>query len=193
MASVAWLTGGAPVEAQTATVPNYNAEGKLILPVGFEEWVFVGADLGVAYKREAFGSTAVEAARSTPREIFHNIYINREAYDFFRANKEFPEPTLLVMEEFEANDKDPGNVLERGVFEDMRVGLEVAVKNSRRPDGSTTPWAYYTYMSAFDPTHHLATEAEAESDGFCFECHKAHAQKDNVWVQFYPTLRKLLE
>ena len=118
LASVAWLTGGAPVEAQTATVPNYNAEGKLILPVGFEEWVFVGADPGVA----STGSVREHRGRSCAlyaAKIFHNIYINREAYDFFRANKEFPEPTLLVMEEFEANDKDPGNVLERGVFEDI--------------------------------------------------------------------------
>jgi hypothetical protein len=35
--------------------------------------------------------------------------------------------------------------------------------------------------------------APAHEDSDCYDCHKAHASKDNVWVQFYPTLRKLLQ
>ena len=178
---------------QATTAPVYNDDDHLVLPEGFETWVFVGADLGLVYKPEAFAMTSLEAARSTPHEVFHNIYINPEAYEYFRANKEFPDPTILVMEEFEANDKDPDGVLARGVFEDTRVGLEVAVKNSARPDDSPTPWAYYVFMSSFDPTHQLAQAAEARPDGSCFNCHDLHASKDNVWVQFYPTLRKLLD
>ena len=31
--------------------------------------------------------------------------------------------------------------------------------------------------------------AKARPDADCFQCHLKHASKDNVWVQFYPTLR----
>ena len=70
----------------------------------------------------------------------------------------------------------------------MMLGVQVAVKNSHRPDGSTTPWAYYRF-----PDGSGASQAQAEKDGACFECHAEHADLDHVWTQFYPILRKHLE
>ena len=67
--------------------------------------------------------------------------INKTAYEYFLANGQFPERTVLAMQVFEAADKTPSNVLAAGVFNGRRVGLEVAVKNSSRPDGKTTAWA----------------------------------------------------
>jgi hypothetical protein len=32
----------------------------------------------------------------------------------------------------------------------------------------------------------------AAADADCESCHRAHAGLDNVWVQVYPTLRKLI-
>jgi hypothetical protein len=46
-------------------------------------------------------------------------------------------------------------------------------------------------MNPFDPSPVLAPSAKAHEDVECYDCHKAHAHPDNVWVQFYPTLRKL--
>jgi hypothetical protein len=75
----------------------------------------------------------------------------------------------------------------------LRKGTtQVAVKNLHRPDGKATPWAYSTLMNPFDPSPVMAPSAPAHEDAECYDCHKAHASKDNVWVQFYPTLRKLL-
>jgi len=62
------------------------------------------------------------------------------------------------------------------------------VKNMNRPDGKTTPWAYYEFTDPSDPTKTLPT-ASAFPDQACESCHRAHASLDNVWVQFYPTLR----
>ena len=67
------------------------------------------------------------------------------------------------------------------------------MKNLHRPDGKTTPWAYYTLMNPFDPKPVMQASAPAHDDAECFDCHKLHASKDNVWVQFYPTLRKLIK
>jgi Cytochrome P460 len=116
------------------------------------------------------------------------VAINKAAYEYFLANAQFPERTVLAMQVFEAADKTPSNVLASGVFNGRRVGLEVAVKNSSRPDGKTTAWAYYNFTDPSDRTKVLASAA-AFPDHSCANCHQLHASVDNVWVQFYPALR----
>ena len=63
------------------------------------------------------------------------------------------------------------------------LSLSANVKNSRRPDGSKTDWAYYDF-----PAGQLT--AKAFLDKACYDCHLDHASDDNVWVQFYPVLRR---
>jgi Cytochrome P460 len=178
-------------QGQPDTAPQYTADGQLKLPVGFETWVFVGSNLGLAYKEELPANTSLESLRATQQQ-FHNIYINPEAYAYFVANKEFPDKTVLVMDVFSAPDREPKHVLTAGFYNGKQIGLQVAVKNLNRPDGKTTPWAYYTLMNPFDPSPVMAPSAKAHEDSECYDCHKLHGYKDNVWVQFYPTLRKLL-
>lgn len=109
------------------------------------------------------------------------------------ATDEFPEPTILVMEIFAATDKEPKGVLSKGVFNGERIGLQVAVKNSRRPGMHSKPWAYYIPLDLDDPQHVLHASSRAFPDTACESCHNEHASMDNVWVQFCPTLRKLLK
>lgn len=181
--------------AQSGGRPQYTSDGMLRLPVGFETWVFVGSNLGMSYDPNLRLTDARERARARAgqEQQFHNVYIDPEAYAHFAATKQFPDPTILVMEVFKADAKDPKDgVLSQGVFNGERVGLEVAVKDTRRPVTQppvTTPWAYYTFQ---DPTDTAPLQQTAMPDGpVCQACHKQHASKDNVWVQFYPTLRKL--
>lgn len=194
LAALAWIALTLPVRSQSpsGTAPQYTPDGQLKVPQGFETWVFVGSNLGLAYKEELPVTTKTEAARANQQQ-FHNIYINPEAYAYFVANKEFPDKTVLVMDVFTAPDRDdPKNVLTAGFYNGKQIGLQVAVKNLNRPDGKTTPWAYYTLMNPFEPSPVLKPSAKAHEDAECYDCHKEHANKDNVWVQFYPTLRKLL-
>jgi hypothetical protein len=189
----AFIVFAPQVRGQSAgSGPQYTADGKqLKLPVGFETWVFVGSNLGLAYKSESPVTTAAESARATQQQ-FHNIYINPEAYASFVANKEFPDKTVLVMDVYSAPVREPQNILTAGFYNGKQIGLQVAVKNLHRPDGKPTPWAYYTLMDPFDPNAVMQASAKAHDNRECFACHELHADKDNVWVQFYPTLRKLL-
>jgi hypothetical protein len=173
--------------AEQPTVPRYNADHELLLPEGFETWVFVGSNLGLAYKSNLKETTAMESTRAEAQR-FHNIYINPEAYAHFLRTGEFPDPTILVMEQFAAAEKEPKGVLSAGSFNGQRVGLEVAVKNSSRPDPVKTPWAYYDFSDQSDPRK-VVGHAPAFPDNECETCHRQHASKDNVWVQFYPHLR----
>lgn len=178
----------AQVTSQSGTAPRYAANGELLAPVGFENWVFVGSNLGMSYKTSAGAAERADADQPN----FHNVYINPEAYAHFRDTGQFPDPTVLVMEVFAAADKEPKDVLAKGVFDGVRTGLEVAVKNTHRPDGRTTPWAYYNLTDPADSSK-IRASAPAFPDQACENCHHQHASMDNVWVQFYPTLRKLVK
>jgi len=178
---------GPPAQSQSADEPRYAPGGDLLLPNGFDTWVFVGSNLGLSYTPDAAAAASAPPPRA-PRQQFHNVSINKAAYDYFLANGQFPERTVLVMQVFEAADKEPRGVLASGVFNGRRVGLEVAVKNTSRPDGKTTPWAYYNFTDPSDRSKVVASAA-AFRDEVCANCHQRHASIDNVWVQFYPALR----
>ena len=174
-------------QSQPSDEPRYAPSGDLLLPIGFETWIFVGSNLGLSYTPDAAAAAGTPPPRD-PRQQFHNVFINKAAYDYFLANDRFPDRTVLVMQVFEAADKEPRGVLASGVFNGRRVGFEVAVKNAARPDGKTTPWAYYNFTDPSDRSRALASAA-AFPDQACANCHLHHASVDNVWVQFYPALR----
>jgi hypothetical protein len=172
----------------TGSGPRYTREGKLELPDGYRTWVFVGANLSPEYKPEADAASARprDGGKTRADDQFHHIYINPESYDAFRKTGEFPDTTMLVLEIFRAETRDPKGILTGGKVEGRRVGLSVAVKDVRRPGGGV-PWAYYSFdvRDGRKPVK----PAPAHSDRDCYACHLQHASKDNVWVQFYPILR----
>jgi hypothetical protein len=171
------------------TRPIYASDGRLKAPSGYRSWVFVGADLSPAYKKEGPASKAARPGNETAdqnNKQFHNIYINRGSYDSFVKEGKFPDPTLLVMEVFRAESKDPKGILSGGLVEAERVALEVAVKDTHRPGGGV-PWAYYTFN--INGKAKAVQPASAHADKECYSCHLQHASNDNVWVQFYPALR----
>jgi hypothetical protein len=171
-----------------ATRPTYTEKGLLEVPMQFRSWVFVGADLSPQYKSEAPESPELKRQdpQGKPIDAFHTVYINPEAYQAYRKTGEFPDPTILMMEVFKAEEKDSGGVLASGKFQGKRIGLSAAVKDTKRPGGGV-PWAYYSFKLDKDsnPIH----PAKAFPDVDCYDCHLKHASKDNVWVQFYPLLR----
>jgi hypothetical protein len=176
------LPSGEPKKGPTG--PQYNAKGELKRPTDYRTWVFVGANLGLQYRREAKETTEREKERTkNNKQTFHNVYINPEAYQHYAQTGKFPDKTVLVMEVFEALEREPQNIVERGFYPGKQLAVEVAVKNANRPDGSKTDWAYYAFSST-------AQAAGAFPDANCFDCHRQHADDDNVWVQFYPTLRQ---
>jgi hypothetical protein len=185
----ALATGADP---KPASAPTYTKDKELVLPSGYHTWVFVGADLSLKYDPniDEPGQRKRDRERTRTEDPesgdFHHIYIDRAAYEQFVKTKTFPDPTVLVMEVFRAKRKDPDGILSGGQFEGDRIGLEAAVKDTRRPGGGV-PWAYYIFQHDSDPSP--KSSAAALPDSACYDCHKKHASTDNVWVQFYPMLR----
>ncbi len=194
-AAIALCSGRGDEPAARSSSVHYNKQGELLRPEGYRTWVFVGADLGLDYSQRNDQSLDHPSKKDEYPDQglpFHNVYIDRAAYEQFARTGEFPDKTVLVLELFESRRKEPRNVVTRGQYEGNRVALEVAVKDRERPDGSKTPWAYYDFTGGPGPSGRAVREsARAKPDGSCYECHKKHADVDNVWVQFYPTLREI--
>jgi hypothetical protein len=169
-----------------STEPQYDEKGDLKRPADFRTWVFVGANIGLAYHSDLPDTTPRKQdqvkKKAGPGE-FHNVYIQPAAYEHYLKTGKFPDRTMLVMDVYEARERDAKGIVSSGLFPGAQRRFEVAVKNSKRPDGSKTDWAYY----AFDKPE--KTTATAFRDAACYDCHLKHADVDNVWVQFYPVLR----
>lgn len=178
------------------TSPQYNDAGELKLPTDFQTWVFVGSNLGIEY-----GDDANQPAKKTDKKKeaekkdpakkakvgnFHNVYINPEAYAEYVKSGKFPEKTVLVLDIYKAEAGDAASIVSEGLFPGKQTGIAVAVKNSARPDGSKTNWAYYDFPLG-------KSTAKAFADKACYDCHLHHAADDNVFVQFYPTLLRVKE
>ena len=162
------------LSSESMTVPRFAGD-RMIVPEGYREWMFVGANYGMGYSDPAPGQVTAKPG------TFHNIYIQREAYKAYAKTGKFPDKTMLVMEVVEPASKESIN--KQGMFQGRYVGVEVAVKDEKRFDGK---WAYFKF---FDSEGKLAPQAKAFPKEACWDCHNKNGAVDNVFVQFYPVLR----
>ena len=158
-------------DARAMVAPQYDKEGALVRPQGFEQWMFVGANIGMSY---------AEGAAANPGD-FHNIYTQPEAYAAYAKTGAFPEKTmfLLVVHEPRKNE----SINKSGYFEGQMTGLVASVKDREHsPEG----WAFYDFGEGAK----LKETAKALPPAMCFDCHAKHAEVDHVFVQFHPILRQ---
>jgi hypothetical protein len=166
---------------QTSTpryLPEYTADGDLILPKNFEKWVYVGSPLT---------PNALNGGMANFPE-FHNVYIEPGAYEIYQKTNVFPEGTIFFKElQLTLPAQNPnGSRAEpsgTGYFPGHLNGADVTVKDTKRYANSGG-WGYYNF------NHHepKAATAKLKPKEECGYCHIANAKKDEVWTQFYPRL-----
>jgi hypothetical protein len=169
---------GAPTRARY--LPEYTPAGDLILPKGFEQWVYVGSHLT---------PNALNGGHANFPE-FHNVYIEPGSYEIYQKTNAFPEGTILFKElQLTLPQQNPdGSRTEpsgRGYFPGALNGADVTVKDNKRY-AESGGWGYYNF------NHHepKAPTAKLKPQTECAYCHQASAKKDEVWTQFYPRLDK---
>jgi hypothetical protein len=69
-------------------LPEYTADGDLILPKGFEKWVYVGSPLT---------PNALNGGKANFPE-YHNVYMQPWAYEEYQKTNVFPEGTIMLKE-----------------------------------------------------------------------------------------------
>lgn len=159
-------------------LPEYTANGDLILPKGFEKWVYVGSPLT---------PNALNGGKANFPE-YHNVYMQPWAYEEYQKTNVFPEGTIMLKElqlTLPAENPD-GSRTEpsgRGFFPGKLNGADVTVKDTKRY-ASSGGWGYYNFHH-YEPK---AATAKLKPTSECGYCHMASAKKDEVWTQFYVRL-----
>ncbi|MFP3555455.1 cytochrome P460 family protein [Paraburkholderia sp. SIMBA_049] len=159
-------------------LPEYTADGQLLLPKNFHQWIYVGSPLT---------PNALNGGKANFPE-YHNVYIEPGSYAIYKKTGEFPEGTIFVKElqltqpqQFpDGSRNEPSG---RGLFPGKFNGADVTVKDTKR-FAATDGWGYFNF-NHFEPKAKMAKVKAKEE---CAFCHIASAKKDDVWTQFYRLL-----
>jgi len=149
-------------------VPTYTADGKLLFPANYREWIFLTSGVDMSYSPNPM-------AMGHP--MFDNVFVNPDAYRAFLQTGTWPDKTMLVLEVRKAGDK--ASINKSGHFQTPELtGREVHVRDDSRFEGK---WAFFGFDTD-EPSKMVPKEAA------CYSCHQAHGAVDTTFVQFYPTL-----
>ncbi len=160
-----------PIAHAAATgAPAYAANGDLLPPRDYREWIYLTSGIDMSY--------APKTMAMPDHSMFDNVFVNRAAWHSFMATGTWPDKTVMVLEVRGAKSK--GSINQRGHFQDTEImGFEVHVKDEAHFPGK---WAFFDFDSP-DKNGTLIPEKAP-----CYTCHAAHAAVDTTFVQFYPTL-----
>jgi hypothetical protein len=154
-----------------STAPVYTADGRLVFPANYREWIYLTTGLDMDYNPDL--------AAMPGHSMFDNVFVNPEAYKTFVGTGTWPDKTIIVLEGRMAANK--GSINKAGHFQTTDVMTRSAhIKDTRFPGG----WAFFPLDEA-KPTKQIPKEA------VCYSCHEQHAAVDTTFVQFYPTLLEI--
>jgi hypothetical protein len=112
---------------------RYDADGMLLYPSDYREWVYVTSGLGMTY------GPAAQAEGRPP--LFDNVFVNRESYRSFLATGQWPERTIFVLEI--RSGEEHVSINNGGRTQGAIRALEVAVKDRAR--FADTTWGYFEF------------------------------------------------
>ncbi len=163
------------VDAQQSAavdVARFTASGQLQRPT-VDEWVFMGASLGLGYVDEAFD-------RDRPG-TFQIVHMEPDAYRHFLEHGEFADGTMFSLSFYGVQEKPEPEL--NGFAQQDLVSFEIHLIDRQR----------FADQRAFYLFNGNATSAPmVPSPNECVECHNQHAQYDGAFTQFYPPLRDRL-
>jgi Cytochrome P460 len=155
---------------QAADVPKFTADGSLLRPTDYREWVFLSSGLGMNY------SPTQDPARAA-HPAFDNVFVSRPAYSYFLKTGQWPDKTIFVLEL--RISQSEGSINKSGRFQTELIGIEAEVKDEKRFPGK---WAFFGFGKDGTKAKPIPTSAN------CYSCHGENGAVDNTFVQFYPVL-----
>ncbi len=157
---------------------KFDADGNLIRPEGYREWVYVGTPVTPNELNDG----------KAPFPEFHSVYIDPDSFAHFKKTGEFRDGTILVKELISIGSKEASSG--KGYFMGDYIGLEATVKDTKRYAKEPGHWAYFSYSAAPpSATATLKSKVQPFKTESCNLCHQGFAEHDWVFMQYYPVLR----
>ncbi|MCB1886028.1 MAG: cytochrome P460 family protein [Rhodocyclaceae bacterium] len=159
-----------------ASGPQWTADGQLVLPTGYHQWVFLGSPLT---------PHALNDGKAGFPE-YHNVYVHPVAFAAYQRTGRWPEGTILLKElqltlDGRASDGSRVEASGRGFFPGARNGIDIAVKDTARFK-DTNGWGFFNFGHHAPP---YAKTAAAAPKAACAGCHAQNATADMVFSKFY--------
>lgn len=115
--------------AGDSKAPQYTADGKLIFPANYREWIYLTTGMDMDYNPEL---------QTMDHSMFDNIFVNPEAYKAFVATGTWPDKTILVLEGRMAQNK--GSINQKGHFQTTDImARSIHIKDAAHFPGG---WAF---------------------------------------------------
>jgi Cytochrome P460 len=152
----------------TSNSPTYTADGQLVFPANYREWIYLSSGIDMSY---------FQNANTMGHSMFDTVFVNPEAFKSFLQTGTWPDKTMLVLEVRVAGTN--ASINKSGHFQTTELmGREVHVRDESRFPGK---WAFFGFEDK-DTAKMVPREAA------CYSCHEQHGAVDTTFVQFYPTL-----
>jgi hypothetical protein len=151
--------------------PQYTADGSLVLPADYREWIFLSSGIDMSYS---------EKPAMQGMSMFDNVFVDARSWAAFKESGHWPDRTVFAMENRGAATK--GSINKQGHFQTTELmGLEFHVRDDARFKGG---WGFF----ASDGTRPATLLSTSEA---CYACHEAHGALDTTFTQFYPTAKQI--
>jgi hypothetical protein len=146
-----------------------SASDTMAVPPDYRDWVFLTSSLDLNY------STSGEPGPGQ-MHMLDNVFVNPDAHKAFLKHGSWPDRTVLVKEN--RNAESAGTLSKSGRFQTGVMNLEIHVKDARYPGG----WAFFVSSDGKAAGRLMPQTAN------CYSCHRDHGAADTTFIQFYPTL-----
>jgi len=151
--------------------PRYLANGALVFPQNYREWVFLTSGIDMSYSAKP---------EMMDHSMFDNVFVNPAAWEAFKRSGHWPDKTIFAMEVRVAGTR--GSINQAGHYQtEEMMGVEFHVRDESRFKGG---WAFF----ATDGTQSAEILAEMAT---CYACHQTHGAVDSTFTQFYPTAKPI--
>ena len=181
---LALLCACACIGPAAADAPAYDANGELLRPTDYRDWVYVTTGIDMFYGPA--GEAAPAAADQPPRpSVFTNVFVTRPAYEEFMRSGTWPDKAMFILEVRRA--EKAASIDSRGQSQGPVLTIEAAVKDVQRfaPNEGSNGWGYFGFGS---PNGLRDSSPVLPTTASCYSCHASNTALDNTFVQFYPTL-----
>ncbi|MGH9646054.1 MAG: cytochrome P460 family protein [Bryobacteraceae bacterium] len=157
--------------ASDSNAPEYTADGKLMFPANYREWIYLTTGMDMDYNPEL---------QTMDHSMFDNIFVNPEAYKAFVATGTWPDKTIMVLEGRMAANK--GSINQKGHYQTNDImARSIHIKDEAHFPGK---WAFVGFGDA-------NVGRTFPKEAVCYSCHEQHGAVDTTFVQFYPTLLEI--
>ena len=161
------LMGAAP----EPSAARFTAQGALIPPADYREWVFLTSGLDMNYR---------EGPPMAGASMFDNVFVDPASWRAFRQTGHWRDGAVFVKEARGASSH--GSINKNGQFQtEEMMGVEVHVHDEKRFKGG---WGFFELDGA-TPAPMIPYVA------VCYACHQTHGAVDSTFTQFYPTAKPI--